>query len=87
MAVDGALVDVAVPDAPGELVLAEDPQWVAGELDQQLELQAADMHDVAGDRHRACGLVDVDLADVQLAAGDLSSARRMIAVRTARSSR
>jgi hypothetical protein len=67
VAFDGAAADVLLaPDAACELVFAE----VCGELDEQLKLQAAEADILAGDVHRSCGEVDVDLADVQMAAGD-----------------
>ena len=71
MAFDGAAADLlAAPDAACEFVSAEDPCGVAGELDEQLELEAAEVHGLAGDVDGSCGEVDVDLADVQVPAGD-----------------
>jgi hypothetical protein len=59
VAFDGASADVLLaPDAAGELVLAEDPCWVGGELDEQLEFQAAEAHGLAGDVDGSCGEVD-----------------------------
>src|SRR5215218_5070832 len=61
VAVDGALADLlAAPDAPGQLVLAEHAGRVAGELGEQLELQAADMHRDAHDGDGLRGEVDSD---------------------------
>jgi hypothetical protein len=71
VAVDGACLDLLLaPDAAGEFVFAEDACRVAGELDEQLELQAAEARRRVVDVDGACGEVDVDLADLQMAAGD-----------------
>jgi len=65
--VDGAFADLLVaPDAARELVLAEDAERFAGEFDEQLVLQAAEMHDAAGDGDALGCQVDVDLAGVQM---------------------
>jgi hypothetical protein len=58
------------PDAPGELVLVEDPHRVTGERDEQLELKWAQTHDRPCDLDGARGQVDVHARNVQGAAGD-----------------
>ena len=58
------------PDRAHELVLGEDLGGVAGELPQQLELLAAELDAASVDVDGPGGGVDVQLADVQVAAGD-----------------
>ncbi|MEA2271823.1 MAG: hypothetical protein QOI98_531, partial [Solirubrobacteraceae bacterium] len=68
VAVDGAVADLPVtPDAPGQLVLAEHPRGLVGELDQQLELQATDVHRGTGDGDGLGGQVDGNRARMQMA--------------------
>jgi hypothetical protein len=58
------------PDRAHQLVLGEDLGRVAGELAQQVELLAAELDAAALDVDAPGGGVDVQLADVQVAAGD-----------------
>src|ERR1044072_1173457 len=73
--VAGVVVDGAwrggAPDAADEVVFGEDAGGVAGEAREEVVLQLAEVHGPAVDVDGARGGVDVDGADVQVAAGDV----------------